>query len=113
MTTEQTQSGSGSSPLLCGGDIVDVPESVAVCPECGSKLYAQCEAWVSDTGQPCRDGVSVSCYREEAAIDEWEQDQDIGEDDDRSYYEVAHRWFQSDWQPVIDAVCKWANAVEC
>ena len=89
-------------------DITDVPKHVAVCPECGGGLYAQCEAWVSDSGQPCRDGVSVSCYEEEKALDKWEC-----QDDGTPVSEVSHRWWQSDWQPVMDAVCDWTHAVEC
>lgn len=108
--SSQETSSSPSNALLCGSGVCDVPELVAVCPECNGKLYVQCEGWTEDTKQPCRDGVSVNCYEEDMALDEWEQDED---EDPRGYYEVAHRWHQSEWQPVIDDVCKWVGAVEC
>lgn len=68
-----------------------VPESVAQCPECGALLYAETDCWVTDGGAPVIGSISVSC------------DIDV---------KMRHRYFQSDWMPIVDAVEKWCGATE-
>lgn len=61
-----------------------VPETVAVCPECGGALW-----WQVTTDDGLADMV-VDCERE---------------DDDNQ--ETWHRWWQGEWQPVIDKIKAW------
>ncbi len=77
------------SPALRYGGNTDVPEQVAICPECGERLYVDCEEWVEEDGCPTVDGLAVYCSADE---------------------ESRHRHFQSDWQSVIDSVAKWCGA---
>lgn len=95
------------SELLHGGQC-DLPESVAVCPECNSPLWIDNNEWNSKTGIPTQSGFSVSCFAEEEIADEWMNN----DDDDRPWFEVGHRHHQSDWQPVHDAVWKWFSKLE-
>ncbi len=63
------------------GDLIDVPESIAVCPYCGAALYVQFEEWeqlldqswqVSDTGAKaeCESEPELATH-EEHVYDEW------------------------------------------
>lgn len=90
-----------------GEHYCDVPITVAVCPECGSQLIAQSESWDA-TGAPLQDGLSVSCEDEDDAIQAWEEN----DEDKRNWREVMHRWWQGEWQPVIDRVRDWCGAVK-
>lgn len=81
------------STLLFGGTC-EVPDSVAVCPECCGTLRVTSESWDPDTGVPIAVGIAVDCIEDE---------KDIEADE--------HRWWQSDWQPVIDVVRKWCGAI--
>lgn len=69
----------------------NVPPDVATCPECGAKLTAQAMAWDELTGQPIGSDLQVDCVK------------DIN---------MRHRWWQSDWQPVLDAIRKWCDATK-
>lgn len=63
--------------------------SLPMCPECGGSLVWWVEAW-GDDGEPHE--VRVDCQNEDT------------EDDD-----TAHRWWQGEWQPVLDVVETWAR----
>lgn len=91
--------------LLHGG-ICEVPQDVAVCPECGGKLTVDCNEWNAGTGFPIESGFSLSCEAEEELLDDW-----VGDDTDlRHINEVGHRHWQSDWQPVRDRVWEWIES---
>ena len=68
------------------GEWTDVPENVTKCPECGSQLQAWVDGWSEDKGY----SVDVNCKAEDGL-------------------EENHRYFQCDWQPVMDVVKAWAN----
>ena len=76
--------------LLYGGSSY-VPTDVAVCPECGAQLHAESTAWGTEHGEPDIGSLLVDCV------------------DDP---ECEHRHWQSDWQPVIDAIEKWCGATD-
>jgi hypothetical protein len=99
--SESRKSGSVSNALFYGGGAV-VPLSVATCPECGGQLHASSDEWEVTTG--CPTSITVNCMEEELRLDEWENN----DDDERSHSEVAHKWHQSDWQPIVDTVREWA-----
>lgn len=63
--------------------VFEIPRTVAVYPECQAKLFAQ---W------PSEDDFSLDCESESEL-----------EDSDRS----SHRWWQREWQTVIDRVKRW------
>lgn len=69
----------------------NVPKAIAVCPECGGGLFARSFAH-EESGQPVGTSIDVDCVRDAMK----------GE----------HSWRQSDWQPVVDAVRKWAGATK-
>ena len=75
--------------LLYGGRC-SVPSRVATCPECDAKLEAVSEEWNTDTGEPTT-SLLVGCSQ---------------------FDQTPHKHWQSDWQPVIDRVQKWAGCVE-
>jgi len=66
-----------------------VPKEIAVCPECGGGLW-----WQVETTDGVRD-LSLDC----------ENEPDIDENED-----MYHRWWQGEWQPVIDRVKRWVVA---
>ncbi len=66
---------------------VEVPKNVAVCPECGYTLEAVIDGWSEDHGY----SIDVNC-----GMDDFEGD--------------WHRYWQGEWQPVIDVVEAWANS---
>lgn len=82
---------------LWGGKSCDVPVGVAVCPECGNKLYVYCWSWVEETGQPYGDELQIDC--ENISMYDSENDDD------------HHKYRQSDWQGVVDAIRTWAGAI--
>jgi NMD protein affecting ribosome stability and mRNA decay len=67
-----------------------IPTTVAVCPECGGELYAKSNQWVEATGQPIACDIDIHCHDDE---------------------HLTHRYWQSHWQPVIDAIRKWCGAI--
>lgn len=71
-------------------DPQDVPEEIAVCPECGGNLTWQVTTtdWLND--------LSLDCEFEEM----WDEDE-------KGNVGYVHRNWQSDWQPVIEAVKAW------
>jgi hypothetical protein len=76
--------------LLYGGHC-GVPKDVCVCPECGGKLMAESMEWIEETGMPTIGGLTVDC---------------------KNSFVERHRYWQSDWQSVINQVEKWCGAVE-
>jgi len=65
-----------------------IPRGVQTCPECGGRLYWQ---------------VSTDDGLEDLHVDCENQPEDIEEDD-------FHKYWQSDWQPVIDNVRDWISS---
>lgn len=90
----KTNSGSCSLDRLVGRFVVAqpqlVPEKVAVCPECGCRLY-----WQVMTEDGLED-LSLDCENEPDVYD-----------NDEAWEEDCHRNYQSDWQPIIDRVKAW------
>ncbi len=70
------------------GGAARVPSLVEMCPECGGYLIVRSFSWDALSGQPHGDGLQIDCVRDEKAM---------------------HRYFQSDWQAVVDKVRKWAG----
>jgi len=78
------------SALLYGKSSL-VPHKVAVCPECGAQLFAESTEWASESGEPSKGGLVIDCV------------------DDANF---EHRYWQSDWQSVVDAIAKWCGATD-
>jgi len=68
-----------------------VPKEVAVCPECGGELAARSMSNEVDTGRPIASAIEFDCMN-----------------DCRGG--ISHRWYQSTWQPIRDAVTVWSGA---
>lgn len=66
-----------------------VPREVAECPECGGELTARSMQWDEQTGVPSAADIDVQCVNDP---------------------DCNHRWWQSDWQPVLDAIRRWSKA---
>ena len=81
-------SGESHLPLWHGSGCY-VPREIAKCPECGSELQAKSNGWVAATGQPNGSDIDVYCANDP---------------------DLNHRFWQSDWQPVMDAIRKWCKA---
>lgn len=75
-----------------GSRVSEIPGSISACPECGGKLFAEAIDHIIESGAPTTGGLNVGC---------------IADDD-----VMMHRYWQSDWQPVVDAVAKWCGAEE-
>lgn len=73
-------------PVLFGGDI-SIPGGQ--CPECGGQLHTEIYEWDTVSGRPTIGGYTVDCVNDDNA---------------------NHRYWQSDWQPVIDRVGIWLGA---
>lgn len=76
------------SPLTHGSGCY-VPREVAECPECGGELHARAMQWDAETGVPDAESIDLDCIADRAC---------------------RHRWWQSDWQPVLDKIRKWSGA---
>jgi hypothetical protein len=77
--------------LLFGGS-TDVPDTVAKCPECGGDLAANSMQWDAETGQPDAAALEIVCIADARELT------------------CIHRWHQSEWQPIRDAIVKWCKA---
>jgi hypothetical protein len=75
--------------LLHGG-YCPVPNTIAVCPECGGQLYAENNEWDGETGIPVIGGLIIDC-KNDSVIE-------------------GHRYLQSDWQSITSAIEKWCSA---
>ena len=76
-----------------GPDEFDVPTKVAKCPECGGMLVVRVNGWgeiAPDLWEPIVAQLQIDCENEDP------------------YGWYTHRWWQSDWQPVVDRVREWA-----
>ena len=82
-----------ATSILGLADPKPIPSEVSKCPECGGALSFQLDCWEEEWG-----GLALECENEE-----W-QDGESDEPDN-------HRWWQSDWQPVIDRVKAWLSKV--
>jgi len=91
--------------ILWHGKSCDVPADIAVCPECGSELYVYCQGWHSDTGQPLAADLQIECKAEA-----WVLGIDEGEWSSGYNGDTGHSSKQSYWQPVHEAIVKWAMA---
>ena len=78
-------------------ELVPVPREIATCPECGGQLHLQASVWETDSGSLIRGEIEVDCAND-------------NEPDDEGYEDRGHRWWQGEWQPVIDRVTRWAFA---
>jgi hypothetical protein len=79
----------GLNDLLYGGNCT-VPKKIAVCPECGGRLCAESCEWAEETGIPTTGGLYVGCMHENR---------------------LQHKFWQSDWQKIINAIEKWCGAI--
>lgn len=70
------------------------------CPECGGPLTVNVTEWETVTGRPTECGVEVSCVWWEMS----ELEEEAGGPE-----AIHHRWWQSDWQPVVDQVGSWGQ----
>lgn len=91
---------SAPSELRYGG-LAYIPAHVAKCPECASRLYVTSEEWDAATGEPTYFGLALACFEEQLSLEDAATDP--------SKYPNVHRWYQSDWQPIRDAVADWAD----
>jgi hypothetical protein len=64
--------------------------AIAVCPECYGSLVVRNQSWDAETGKPYAADLQIDCTRDP---------------------HERHRWWQSDWQPVVDLVREWAGAI--
>lgn len=67
-----------------------IPKSVAVCPECGGRLDAECIEWGAEDGKPSTSGLYIDCRKDRRRME--------------------HKYWQSDWQSIVDAIGKWCGA---
>lgn len=65
-----------------------MPKTVAVCPECGGNLHVESGEWIEETGVPTIGALYIDCENEESE---------------------RHRYWQSDWQSIFNAVEKWCG----
>lgn len=72
---------------LQGSGWRSVPTSIAECPECSKTIVVMSHAFYEETDQPIGSALQIECIDER-----------------------CHRYWQSDWQPVVDAVRKWCGA---
>lgn len=80
---------------------LEIPESVAVCPICKSKLYAHFEAWIEIDGKWKANEVHLDCVTEpdiEENSFEWE-----------CWFESHYSMPYVDWLPVCQHVLEWIN----
>lgn len=72
-----------------------VPPQIAKCPECGEELIAKCLEHEVETGRPVSTGIEIDC---------------LSFIRDGGFQTTMHKFRQSDWQPMRDAVVKWCDA---
>lgn len=82
-----------------GKGVIEIPESLVLCPECGGTIFIGADEWDAETGWPREHGFYYSCEQDERYEQQYE-------DDEIEFYS-PHRWWQSDWQPVRDKIWKW------
>lgn len=67
-----------------------ISDKVAVCPECGASLIAECHEHESESGRPVATGIELFCIKEMEG--------------------KFHGFQQNLWQPVRDVVVKLCDA---
>lgn len=72
---------------------IQIPLTVARCPECGSQIEAQ---W------PSEDDFSLDC--------KLENELEEADETEKDWHRYWHRYWQSEWQPVTDRVKAWISA---
>lgn len=77
------------------------PNENACCPECGGPLTVNVTEWETATGMPTECGVEVSC--------DWWEDMLAMDEPTAEDFRRDHRWWQSDWQPVLNRVQRWGR----
>jgi hypothetical protein len=84
-------------------DTLDVPLSIAVCPECGGFVEVECNEWtlVNGVSKPTQGGLLIYC----ASNTPWGFDHEIDEEDEHNY--AQHLWID-----IHMKVYKWLEAVE-
>jgi peptide methionine sulfoxide reductase MsrB len=82
-----------------GKGVIEIPEKLVLCPECGGTIFIGTDGWDSETGWPTEDSFDYSCEQNE-------REQQQYQDDEIEFYN-EHRWWQSDWQPVRDKIWTW------
>jgi hypothetical protein len=82
-----------------GKGVIQVPEKIALCPECGGTIFIGADEWNSETGWPSQISFHYNCEQDERYEQQYE-------DNEIEFYS-PHRWWQSDWQPVRDKIWKW------
>lgn len=75
------------------GGTGEIPKEVATCPECDGQLTAHCTEWDSESGVPR--SLELECEKDFCPV--------------RNEDGFEHRCYQSDWQPTVDRVNKWAG----
>ena len=94
--------------LMDASQMVAVPFDIALCPECGGPLHVVANAWDTETGKPHADELQVECVADAMLLE-------TAEEEDWPAWQLreqSHRWWQCDWQPVVDAVREWAPVFE-
>lgn len=95
------------SDALKHGGTCDVPRDVATCPECDGRLEVCANGWIEETGEPIAAELQINCMAEDQAIRDAEDREDW-----QAAKDAEHRYWQSDWQRVVDAIERWAGAVD-
>ncbi len=95
--------------LLLHGGSSYIPLNVATCPECGAPLYCKSMAWDTETGKPIAEALEITCLVHNAEIEAWARAM-INRTATLFDKPNTHQYHQSDWQPVRNAVAKWAVA---
>lgn len=68
-----------------------VPQAIAKCPECGGELAAKAMAFTAND-TPIASSIELDCMN------------------DLRDGKPCHKWYQSTWQPIRDAITKWCGA---
>jgi hypothetical protein len=89
MNATETQSGSSLDPLVLRvANRLTVPLDVARCPECDGQLW-----WQVATTDGLND-LMLDCENE-------------SDEDASDRLDEEHRWWQGEWEPVINKVKRW------
>lgn len=72
------------------GRILDVPENIATCPECGAEIYLEITEWETETGVITEGGFEIGCPKYNTLIEE-------------------HGGNPMAWQPTEAKVYKWLS----
>lgn len=71
-----------------------------LCPECGSRIRIDVEAWSVRDGTPVSGGINVLCVADDDAMwQAWDRDEDFVD---------GHRYYFGDWIDIRTKVERWA-----